>query len=65
MAFLRAASAVNRLRGKTYGLFGGRSMGMYTAVPALDQWRREFGVDIEHIDQWEIVRRPRRSTRSG
>ena len=57
MAFLRAASAVNRLRGKTYGLFGGRSMGMYTAVPALDQWRREFGVDIEHIDQWEIVRR--------
>ena len=57
MAFLRAASAVNRLRGKTYGLFGGRSMGMYTAVPALDQWRREFGVDIEHIDLWEIVRR--------
>jgi L-fucose isomerase len=57
MAFLRAASALNRLRGKTYGLFGGRSMGMYTAVPALDQWRREFGVDIEHIDQWEIVRR--------
>ena len=57
VAFLRAASAVNRLRGKTYGLFGGRSMGMYTAVPALDQWRREFGVDIEHIDQWEIVRR--------
>ncbi|HWU38192.1 MAG TPA: hypothetical protein VN203_11155, partial [Candidatus Acidoferrum sp.] len=44
-------------RGTTYGLFGGRSMGMYTAVPALDQWRREFGVDIEHIDQWEIVRR--------
>jgi len=37
MAFLRAASAVNRLKGKTYGLFGGRSMGMYTAVPALDQ----------------------------
>ena len=57
VAFLRAAVAKNRLRGETYGLIGGRSMGMYTAVPALDQWRRDFGVDIEHIDQYEIVRR--------
>lgn len=57
MQFIRAASAVARIRGATYGLFGGRSMGMYTAVPALDQWQRTFGVDIEHIDQWEIVRR--------
>jgi len=50
MAFLRAASAVNRLRGKTYGLFGGRSMGMYTAVPALDQfpaWREAKPLPID------------------
>lgn len=57
MKFIRAASAVNRLKGETFGLFGGRPMGMYTAVANLDQWRSEFGIDIEHIDQMEIVRR--------
>lgn len=57
LRFLRPAVAKNRLRGEVYGLIGGRSMGMYTAVPALDQWRRQFGIDIEHIDQYEIVRR--------
>lgn len=57
LRFLRPAMAKNRLRGEVYGLIGGRSMGMYTAVPALDQWRREFGIDIEHVDQYEIVRR--------
>lgn len=55
--FLRSAVAVNRLRGETYGLIGGRSMGMYTAQSPLDQWRRQFGIDVEHIDQFEIVRR--------
>lgn len=57
MSFIRAAVTVNRLKGETFGLFGGRPMGMYTAVANLDQWRSLFGIDIEHIDQWEIVRR--------
>lgn len=55
--FCRAAELVDRLRGETYGLIGGRPMGMYTAVSNTDDWMRQFGVDIEHIDQWEIVRR--------
>jgi L-fucose isomerase len=57
LEFLRAAVATNRLRGEIYGLIGGRSMGMYTAQSPLDQWRRQFGIDVEHIDQFEIVRR--------
>jgi len=57
LAFCRAAHAVNALKGQTYGLFGGRSMGMYTAVANQDQWQKIFGVDVEHIDQLEIVRR--------
>ncbi len=57
VAFLRAATTVNRLRGETFGLFGGRPMGMYTAVADEDQWQSLFGIDIEHTDQWEIVRR--------
>jgi L-fucose isomerase len=54
---VRAAAAVRGLRGSTFGRVGGRPMGMYTAVANADQWMRTFGVDVEEIDQWEIVRR--------
>jgi len=57
MSFIRGGSAVRRLRGETFGLFGGRPMGMYTAVANSDQWMDLFGVDVEHIDQSEIIRR--------
>ena len=52
-----AAGAVAALRGSTFGRIGGRPMGMNTAVANTDQWQRQFGVDVEEIDQWEIVRR--------
>src|SRR5882757_5648575 len=54
---VRAAAAVTGLRGATFGRIGGRPMGMYTAVSNADQWLEKFGVDVEEIDQWEIVRR--------
>ncbi|GAA3850867.1 L-fucose/L-arabinose isomerase family protein [Streptomyces sedi] len=54
---VRAAAAVQGLRGSTFGRIGGRPMGMYTAVANPDQWMSQFGVDVEEIDQWEIVRR--------
>jgi L-fucose isomerase len=57
LSFIRAGSAVARLKGETYGLFGGRPMGMYTAVANTDQWMSLFGIDVEHIDQYEIIRR--------
>ena len=55
--FCEAAGVVSALRGETYGLIGGRPMGMYSAVSNADEWMRRFAIDIEHIDQWEIVRR--------
>src|SRR5205085_3695716 len=55
-SFVRAASAASRLKGQTFGLIGGRSMGMYTATADPAQWLATFGVDVEHIDQGEIVR---------
>lgn len=54
---VRAATAVQGLRGSTFGRIGGRPMGMYTATANTDQWMKVFGVDVEEIDQWEIVRR--------
>lgn len=58
--FFRAASAVARLRGQVLGLFGGRSLGIDTGTLDPMQWRRQFGVDVEHIDQLEIIRRAER-----
>ena len=57
LPFLRAAAAVRRLRGEVFGLFGGRSLGIDTGTFDPMQWRQVFGVDVEHIDQLEIIRR--------
>ncbi|GHE86760.1 L-fucose isomerase [Amycolatopsis deserti] len=56
-AHARAAAAVASLRGSTFGRFGGRPMGMNTAVANTDQWMRQFGIDVEEIDQYELVLR--------
>jgi L-fucose isomerase len=57
MPFFRAAAAATRLRGEVFGLFGGRSLGIDTGTFDPLQWKRLFGVDTEHIDQLEIIRR--------
>jgi len=56
LKYIRAAGAIAHLKGETYGLFGGRPLGMYTAVANLDQWQSMFGVDVEHIEQYDVVR---------
>jgi L-fucose isomerase len=61
LSFIRAAGALSLLKGQTYGLFGGRPLGMYTAVSNLDQWQKMFGLDVEHIEQEDIVRHAARA----
>jgi len=56
LSYIRAAVAVNRLKGNTYGNFGGRPIGMYTAVANLSQWQKTFGIDVENFEQYDIVR---------
>lgn len=53
---IRAASTAYRLKGSVMGLFGGRSIGIDTATFDPMGWRAQFGVDVEHIDQLEIIR---------
>jgi len=55
--YARAAAAVRALDGSTFGRIGGRPMGMYTAVSNTDQWMAKFGIDVEEIDQFELLRR--------
>ena len=56
LMFCRTARVVSRLNGQKYGMIGGRSLGMYSATVSMQDWQDQFGVDIEHIDQSEIVR---------
>jgi len=56
VSFARACAVVNGLKGSVYGMFGGRSMGMYTGVAEQSVWMKKFGVDCEHIDEMEILR---------
>lgn len=53
----KAAAAIQALRGSVFGMFGGRSLGIDTGTYDPMQWKRLFGIDCEHIDQLEIVRR--------
>ena len=52
-----AISAYNNLKGLTYALIGGRSLGIDTAVADPALWMKKFGIDVDHIDQMELVRR--------
>lgn len=54
--FAKCSHVVSSLKGMTYGLLGGRSLGMYSATVSMQDWEKLFGVDVEHIDQSEIVR---------
>lgn len=57
MPFIRAAAAAGALQDTVFGFFGGRSLGIDTGSFDPMQWRRQFGVDVEHIDQSEIIRK--------
>ncbi len=56
IAYLKAAATVTRLKGLTFGNFGGRPLGMYTATANLTDWQKLFGIDVENIEQEDIVR---------
>lgn len=56
LTFARCAKVVTRLNGQKYGLIGGRSLGMYSATVSMQDWQRQFGVDVDHLDQSEILR---------
>jgi len=57
LVFCRAAHAVNGLKGSVLGLIGGRSIGMVTGEINPDMYYSHFGLDTDHFDQSEILRR--------
>jgi L-fucose isomerase len=59
LSWARAAGTVSKLIGETYCNFGGRSMGMGTAVRDSNDWIKRYGVDVEQIDQVVLLERAR------
>jgi len=57
LPFFKAASVRARLWGASFGLFGGRALGMDTGTIDPIQWKQMFGIDVEQFDQLEIIRR--------
>ncbi len=57
MAFIRAAATASRLRDSRLGLVGGYSMGAVTGATDIPQVMSKFGVKVEHVDQFELVKR--------
>ncbi len=57
ITFAKCAKVKTRLNGQKYGLIGGRSLGMYSSTVSMQDWQRQFGVDVDHMDQSEIVRK--------
>ena len=58
-AFLRATSAAKTLRGNVLGIFGSRSLGIFTTVSDVAQWQRIFDIDIKYFDESSIVEKAR------
>lgn len=56
-ARLNAEKTAKALEGQTFGCIGGRSLGISTGTADAATWEKIWGIDIEHIDQYELVRR--------
>lgn len=55
--YVTACSLVDGIRRSSYGMIGGRSIGIGTTVADPSQWQAVFGTEFDHCDQFEIVYR--------
>ena len=58
-------SAFNQMKGQTYCNVGGRSLSIDTAVADTALWMEKFGIDVDHVDQLELVRRTEEELKKG
>ena len=57
LAWARAAAAKARLMGSRYGQIGGRCLEMMAADVDNNQVKRIFGIDYDHMEQWDLIHR--------
>ena len=54
---INAIGVADGLKRSSFGMIGGRSIGIGTTVADPNQWQRLFGTEFDHCDQYEIVYR--------
>ena len=55
--YIAAVSLAEGIRRSSFGMIGGRSIGIGTTVADPIQWQSQFGIEFDHCDQYEIVYR--------
>ena len=55
--YVNACALVDQIRRSSFGMIGGRSIGIGTTVADPSQWQKVFGTEFDHCDQYEIVYR--------
>lgn len=55
--YAAAVSLAESIRRSSFGMIGGRSIGIGTTVADPSQWQSQFGIEFDHCDQYEIVYR--------
>lgn len=55
--YVSACALVDGIRRSSFGMVGGRSIGIGTTVADPSQWQKLFGTEFDHCDQYEIVYR--------
>ncbi|NBH72884.1 hypothetical protein D3Z51_12780 [Clostridiaceae bacterium] len=55
--FVKGIYVAEGVRRSSFGMVGGRSIGIGTTVADPSQWQSQFGIEFDHCDQYEIVYR--------
>ncbi len=54
-AWIRACQVKQIVARSRYGHVGGKCLSMMTADSDANQWRRQFGLDVDHAEQWTLI----------
>lgn len=55
LAWARACQVKRLAAGARYGHVGGKCLSMMTADADANQWRAQFGIDVDHAEQWSLI----------
>lgn len=55
LAWIRASHVKQLAASARYGHIGGKCLSMMTADADANAWRRQFGIDVDHAEQWTLI----------
>ena len=65
LAWIKACQVKAKAARSRYGHVGGKCLSMMTADSDANQWRRQFGIDVDHAEQWTLIHEAETRARRG